>query len=141
MPPNRSTRRSAGFLWLATAFGWAIWMLMMGTEPNPQENWLSSMFGDKVLHAGSFVLGGVLWIHSIRRVGRLRFLAAVVWGGLISFIFGVFVEVFQRAIPGREPELGDLIADLIGISIAIGLYTLASKIFHKEAIKRERNVN
>ncbi len=124
--PNIPEKKSADYFWLAPAVGWAVWVLIMGMEPNPKSDWLSSMFGDKVLHIGSFALGGILWIHSIRRVGRLRFLTASILGGMISLAFGILLEVFQRRIPGREADPVDIIADLTGVLIAVILYVLAS---------------
>ena len=124
--PNKPKKKSSDYFWLAPAVGWAVWVLIMGMEPNPKHDWLSSAFGDKVLHIGSFALGGILWIHSIRRVGRLRFFSASIIGGMISFAFGILLEVFQRQIPGREADPGDIIADLAGVMIAVVLYVLAS---------------
>ncbi|MBU1937678.1 VanZ family protein [bacterium] len=124
--PDKPEKKSTDYFWLAPAIGWAVWVLIMGMEPNPKSDWLSSMFGDKVLHIGSFALGGILWIHSIRRVGRLRFLTASILGGVISFAFGILLEVFQRRIPGSEADPGDVMADLTGVLIAVILYVLAS---------------
>jgi len=138
--PNQSTKRSANFFWLAPAVGWAVWMLIMGLEPNPKSDWLSSLFGDKVLHIGSFALGGILWIHSIRRVGQLRFLSATIFGGMIAFSFGILLEVFQRRIPGREADPGDIIADLTGVLIAVALYVSASLLGLSKEGSREPNL-
>ena len=124
--PKNESGRGFGFLWLATAFGWAIWVLAMGTEADPPGSWLSNLLGDKVVHAGSFALGGILWIHSLRRVARLRVITAVVCGGVVSFLFGLLMEAFQRNIPGRDADPGDLVANLAGILLATGLYVVAS---------------
>ena len=119
--------RGIGFLWLATALGWAIWMLILGTEVNPQGNWLTNLLGNRVVHAGSFLVGGMLWIHSLRRVGRLRVITAIASGSIISFVFGVIIEGIQRNIPTREADPGDLVANLVGILLAIGLYVFATR--------------
>lgn len=123
--PENQRGRALGFLWLATALGWAIWVLSVGTEPEPYGNWLSKLVGDKIVHAGSFALGGMLWIHSLRRVARLRVITAVACGGAVSFLFGFLLEVFQRGVPGRDADPADLIADVVGILVAIGLYVAA----------------
>jgi VanZ family protein len=138
--PVQPAKRSANYFWLAPAVGWAVWMLIMGLEPNPKSVWLSRLFGDKVLHMGSFALGGILWIHSMKKVGQLRFLSAALLGGMISFTFGILLEVFQRRIPGREADPGDIIADLTGVLIAVALYVFASVLGLSRKGSREPNL-
>jgi len=121
-----SNRRGPAFLWLVAALGWAIWVIAIGTETDPRANWLTNMLSDKILHAGSFAIGGMLWIHSLRKVGDIASGLASLLGGLICLAFGVLLEVLQRRIPGREADPNDLVADLVGIVAAMGLYLLAS---------------
>lgn len=124
--PAKHNGRVVSFVWLVTALGWAVWVLAMGTGADPQGNWLSNLLGDKVVHAGSFAVGGMLWIHSLRRVGRLPVVAALALGGIVSFVFGLLIEIIQRNIPGRDTDPGDLAANLVGILVAAGLYILAT---------------
>ncbi|MFH1010350.1 MAG: VanZ family protein [bacterium] len=121
-----SNRRGPAFLWLAAALGWAIWVIAMGTESDPRANWLTNLLGDKALHAGSFAVGGMLWIHSLRRVGDIAYGIAAVLGCVVCLAFGVLLEVLQKRIPGREADPNDLVADMAGIVAAMGLYLLAS---------------
>jgi VanZ family protein len=52
-----------------------------------------------------------------RRVGPATALAAVVFASL----YGVVNEFHQRFVPGRSYEVGDMIANAIGASVAVGL--------------------
>ena len=126
--PAKQNGKWVSLLWLATAIGWAVWVLVIGTEANPRGNWISNFLGDKVVHAGSFAVGGVLWIHSVRKVGRVRVITAAAVGGIIAFVFGLVMEIIQRNIPEREADPGDIIANLVGIFLAVGLYILATSL-------------
>jgi VanZ family protein len=42
-------------------------------------------------------------------------LYAVIVGSAISFVFGLWTEIFQGSVPGRHPSTDDLIVDAVGI--------------------------
>jgi VanZ family protein len=118
-------RRGSAYLWIAVALVWTVWILVVGTEKNPRTNWLTKLFGDKALHAGSFVVGGLLWIHSIRQLTRRGIAFSVGWGSIIPLAFGVILELVQRSVPGRKADPNDLAADLGGTLVAVVLYLFA----------------
>lgn len=46
----------------------------------------------------------------------------------ISFLFGLSDEIHQAMVPGRSPELGDVIADLIGSAAgALGRHLFSNR--------------
>jgi VanZ family protein len=132
-----SNRSVTAYVWLLAAVVWAVWVIAMGTSTNPPSNWLTKFLGDKVLHAGSFAVGGMLWIHSLRRIGVPRYGLAATLGCLVAFIFGLLLEILQRRIPGRQADLKDLAADLIGIIVAMGLYLLVSRLGNRKRASRD----
>jgi VanZ family protein len=128
-PDRKGIQRGSAFLWLGVALVWTVWVLAVGTEKNPPNNWLTKMFSDKMLHAGSFTVGGLLWIHSMRQLIRRGITFSVVGGGIIPLAFGVILELLQRRVPGRTADPNDLAADLGGILAAVALYLLAALVF------------
>ena len=72
----------------------------------------SSLLNDKLLHMCVFFiitiwLSGQYTFDSFKKIGFLLFL------------FGVFIEIIQFVLPYRDAELLDLLANLLGIFIAI----------------------
>lgn len=68
-----------------------------------------TMYSDKLVHAGLFGVLGFLaarsWLQHRQRAWAV--------GGLL--VFGVFTEMLQAFIPGREAALGDWMADALGL--------------------------
>ena len=135
-PGRKQIQRGSAYLWLAAALGWTIWVLAIGTEKEPSPNWLTKLFGDKTLHAGSFVVGGVLWIHSIRQLTRRGIGFSVGWGSIIPLVFGIVLELVQRSVPGRKADPNDLAADLGGILVAVVLYLFAALVSTRKRASR-----
>ncbi|MEM9740919.1 MAG: hypothetical protein AAF829_13770 [Pseudomonadota bacterium] len=76
---------------------------------------------DKLMHAGAFALLFSLGWVALRGVYLLRLVLGCL--GL-----GLSIEVAQGLMPfGREPSLGDLVANAIGVAAAWGLALLAQK--------------
>ena len=104
--------------WGPAAF-WAVVLFMLSeTQPDPDSVWLA--INDKVIHLGLyFVLGG-----------------ALSWGGwkarwnspiLLLFLggaYGVLDEWHQSFVPGRDPSLGDVLADAAGVILGFFLIRL-----------------
>ena len=69
--------------------------------------------GDKLLHAGVFYLLALLGV-----LGYPKAAPAIVGLGLV--VFGGAIELLQ-AIPAlhRDPDIADLVADAIGVTVAI----------------------
>lgn len=74
---------------------------------------------DKVEHAAYFFLTGVLAVRAARfgegwsraRTAVFLVLAAVLWG--------CSDEIHQSFVPGRDVEIGDVIADVAGVALAV----------------------
>jgi VanZ family protein len=77
---------------------------------------------DKHEHFFFYGVLGVLALRALsrarwRRVGSATALGAI----LFSSLYGVLNEFHQRFVPGRSYEVGDMIANAIGASVAVVL--------------------
>ncbi|MEO9078346.1 MAG: VanZ family protein [Rhodanobacter sp.] len=100
--------------WIALGgliMGWILWMAL---TPDPDIT-LSFPYGDKLLHGTTFIcLMG--WWGNVYRGRRLR-----VWAALGCLAFGIFIEFAQWFDPPRDADVFDVLADGIGILIALPL--------------------
>lgn len=67
---------------------------------------------DKLAHAGLYAVLGALFY-----LAGLSPLAAV----MITGLYGVTDELHQAFVPGRQPELLDLLADIVGAAAGVWL--------------------
>ena len=79
--------------------------------------------GDKIMHAGEYLVLGLLLVRALRatlRVSRPLF-AAMITIGLV-LVVGASDEFFQSFVPGRQSDVFDVLADLAGGAIAQLVY-------------------
>jgi VanZ family protein len=79
--------------------------------------------GDKVAHLGEYLVLGLLLVRALRatlRVSRPLFAAMIAIG--IVVIVGASDEFLQSFIPGRQCDIFDLLADVLGGAIAQLVY-------------------
>ena len=89
--------------------GWTLWMAL---TPDPDIT-SSFPYGDKLLHATTFTcLMG--WWGNIYPTRRPRG-----WAALGCLAFGIFIEFAQWLDPPRDADALDVLADGIGILIAL----------------------
>jgi VanZ family protein len=77
---------------------------------------------DKANHFSAFFI-----LYILLNVSKLSF--SILWKFLLLFGFGLQIEVVQYFIDGREFSLFDLVADSIGLTIAIVISAIYKKIF------------
>ena len=78
---------------------------------------------DKILHAGEYLVLGLLLVRATRaslRVSRPLFAAMIAIGIVVTV--GVADEFLQSFIPGRQSDIFDLLADTVGGTIAQLVY-------------------
>ena len=84
-------------------------------------DWLGRNDLDKVAHLGEYaVLGALLWAAA----GPAHKWS---WPLLIGGAFGGLDEFHQRFVSGRESDLRDWVADVIGIVIGLVIISLAAR--------------
>jgi hypothetical protein len=86
-----------------------IWMALM---PDPGIT-LSFTYGDKLLHASTFC-GLAGWWGNVYRSRRARG-----WIALGCLVFGAFIEFAQSLDPPRDASAWDVLADVLGILVAL----------------------
>ena len=74
---------------------------------------------DKVLHAGMYFL---LSISMIANRDLLRGFRPVPVIFLLGVIYAVSDEIHQSFVPGRDCSAGDLLADIVGLSVGLSVY-------------------
>lgn len=107
--------------WLAwlPAAAWAATIFLLSSQstlPNPHG------IDDKQAHAVTYGVLAVLCLVGLtgahlRRVRRLLVLAAFV----LAVAYGASDEFHQSFVPGRTPDLGDVLADAFGAALALGV--------------------
>ena len=103
-------------------------------------DWLSP---DKLLH---FLLFGTyifLLLEGFKRQRTYAFLQKhpVVMGLLIGIIFAIFIEVMQKfVIPGRDGNIYDFLADMLGSILGILTWRIAAR-NEKKKLHSSKNYN
>ncbi len=94
----------------------------LSSQPNLQSP-LRFANGDKVAHLGEYLVLGLLLVRAVRanlRVSRPLFAALIAIG--IVVMVGLSDEFLQSFIPGRQSDLFDVLADVLGGAIAQLVY-------------------
>jgi VanZ family protein len=109
--------------WRALAIAWAgvVWLLLTLPPPpglpslvSPLPPLLQSV-ADKAVHAALFLVQTLLLRRALRSAppagpGGPSLIAAL----LLALLFGAVTEIRQRGVPGRDGNLGDLLANGAG---------------------------
>lgn len=99
-------------LWTCIGIALMIFTLWMALRPDPGVT-LDFPQGDKLLHALTFaVLAG--WWGNVYPDARGRWL-----GAFGCLVFGIFIEFAQWLDPPRDADPFDVLADAVGIVLAI----------------------
>lgn len=99
-------------IWIALGGAIMLWVLWMALTPDPGIT-LEIPYGDKLLHATTFTcLMG--WWGNVYRARRARG-----WAALGCLAFGVFIEFAQWLDPPRDADALDVLADGVGIAMAL----------------------
>lgn len=101
-------------IWVALGGAIMLFVMWMALMPDPSIT-LSFTYGDKLLHASTFC-GLTGWWGNIYRGYRAR-----AWVALGCLAFGVFIELAQWLDPPRDASGWDVLADAIGILLALVL--------------------
>lgn len=104
------------------ALGWAALILLLSSVPNnfPATD-PSELNADKLVHFGLFfVLAALATAAGIRTVSAAPDIAIAVAAVTAAGLFGAGDELYQRLIPGRDPNVWDWTADLAGAVAGAG---------------------
>ncbi len=109
-----------GFWLPVLAYVTIIFALSTQQNLQPPVNFLNV---DKVLHAGEYLVLGLLLVRAMRASLRVRrpLFAAMIAIGIVVTV-GAADEFLQSFIPGRQSDVLDLLADVLGGAIAQFVY-------------------
>lgn len=99
------------FRWIGLAAVAVLLVLMIGPFQGLER---STGLSDKIMHAGAFGLITAVALLNFPRLSRIQAI------GLVSFL-GVAVELIQGA-TGRDADVYDALADLIGAVVVAGVW-------------------
>ena len=104
------------------ALGWSAAMLALCSIPGEDFGDLEDILfsADKLGHIALFAVFGWLWLRAApQRLG------AVVLGGVT---FGIGIEIWQETVArGRGADVYDVVADLVGLALGVGLTLWAQR--------------
>lgn len=87
-------------------------------------DWLSP---DKLVHLFMFGLFIILLIEGFKRMKTIGFLGdkTILASFVIGMVFAIFTEAMQKfAIPGRNGNIYDLLADILGLGLGILIWRI-----------------
>jgi VanZ family protein len=90
---------------------------------------------DKLMHGAAYAIMGLLALRATvgrRRAGSVQ--RAALYAFLISFVFGVFIEVAQTFTAARQGSVFDAIAN--GVGAYVGVYILGRFIARRSSGKK-----
>jgi VanZ family protein len=92
----------------------------------PSESKFSIPQFDKIVHISLF--GGFVFLWNLylsnRPAALLQLLRRFFLIFILATIYGIGMEYVQKSIPGRDFDLADIIADMIGAGLAYGISNL-----------------
>lgn len=100
-------------------------MLTLSSLPDFKAPDVLPKFADKVVHLTEYCIWAILFLLMLKQEDRINtllnaFVAVLIFGAIL----GIFDEVHQRFISGRSMDKYDLLADVIGIILAIILFRI-----------------
>lgn len=119
---------------------WTLFILIAMCTPGnyiPKEEGFFIPDFDKVVHMGLF--GGFVFLWCLYLAGKPVATKKLLWGFFWFYLFsnglGIGIEYAQKYwIPGRDYDLADIIADILGSGLGYGLSNLLLLAGRKEGV-------
>src|SRR5690242_1051996 len=105
-------------LWLPVLLYMAI-IFSLSAQANPLPE-LTAHVWDKLLHASEYGVLAVLLVRALRGEGA-SWPAVLAAATIVASLYGASDEIHQAFVPGRDPAVGDWLADTTGAAIAATL--------------------
>ena len=109
-----------GWLWLGLGMGMLIIILVLALLPVSEVD--TPSLPDKVLHGLAFAFL-MVWFGGVFETRRWPVLAAAL------LIYGGLMELLQATTAYREPELMDMLADVVGLVIGTGILLAGASVW------------
>jgi VanZ family protein len=121
-PGNKTMLKSLRKVFLPAAIGWAAVIFFLSQIPGADVPPL--IFGmDKLVHAIVFGVLGLLTLGSMRPSAN-GYRAFQLWLAVaLATIYGGLDEAHQHFVPGRTPDIHDIMADAVGAMISVWVFS------------------
>ncbi len=110
---------------------WLLIMLLITLQSAFSDTGLSGQlfeFDDKIIHFLSFGIMGWLMARGLVNSGYFFLRKNFYWlVPLVGLIFSILDEYHQSLVPGRTPDIFDLLADFSGVCLFMFLYIKRNK--------------
>jgi VanZ family protein len=113
----RAPRRLLLWAPVALLLGFEFWL--SSRPPSAFPSLLSFEGGDKIEHAAYFFLTGLMAVRAVRFGEHWSRTKTAVFLVLAAALWGCSDEIHQSFVPGRDVEIGDVVADVAGVAIAV----------------------
>jgi len=118
---------SSTHFWQAAAVVWTAFVLSMAITPIHNVELITESLSDKVLHAGAFLVGSIVWAGTLKSArGEWRSVGIAVG---ICLVFGALIEVLQTQTATRQAEAGDFVSDAAGAVVGVVIWEIARRGF------------
>lgn len=88
---------------------------------------------DKIFHSITYLVLALLWYGTLLLKFKLPNVKALIYSAIFSIIFGIIIEVLQGMVTvTRKPDFEDVIANSIGVFIAVGI----ALVYNRTQIKK-----
>ena len=111
-------------LWLPVIVYMAI-IFSLSAQSNPLPE-VTAHVWDKLLHASEYGGLAVLLVRALRGEG-VGWAAVLIAATVVASLYGASDEIHQAFVPGRDPAVGDWLADTTGAAIVSALATLVGR--------------
>lgn len=108
--------------------GWMMAIFVLSAQPADRLSQLPPLFphADKVVHA--VLYGVLLWLFRSTFASSVSSRCWVPASLGLTFGYALIDEYHQSFVPGRSPDIADLVADLFGAVLATVLLVVAARI-------------
>jgi VanZ family protein len=124
----------------APAIVWALLIFILSSIPKLPLPELDLDFKDKIAHTVAYAILGYLTARALFYQSRFpgwrkKFLLFAI---LLGIVYGISDEIHQYFVPGRVADVGDLIADGVGVILGVMIFRCRASLgraisFHRES--------
>jgi VanZ family protein len=101
---------------------YAALIICLSSIPDLGKPQLAVLSIDKLLHFGEYAIFAILIFRSFSNVSsRLGSRYVIYLSLLFIALFALFDELYQGYVPGRDPDVLDLLFDILGAALIIAL--------------------
>ena len=123
------------FIFKIAAFLYAILIFVFSSIPYARTP-LGFELGDKLLHLLVYLIFSLLLFFSFYTSPRIFWQRyAYLFSLIVGIIYGLLDEVHQGLVPGRQQDVFDFLADLLGVLLGLFMVWLSLKFAGKTGAK------